>query len=303
MRILIAEDDRPSRRLLTINLAEGGHTVIETEDGTQAWEALQRDRARMVITDWMMPHMTGVDLVKRIRAELDGGYTYTILLTALADKDRVLQGLASGADDYLTKPYLPEELLARVKIGERILQLEDRLRDAREQMEYLAMHDSLTGLLNRRAIQQHIEAETVRAVRTAAPLAVILMDLDLFKEVNDRFGHAVGDQALRMFAEIVQQMVRPYDWAGRWGGEEFLIVLPGVTEVDAVSVAERIRISVETAMLPMPDGSEMRFTVSMGVASATGEKGNIVPEKLVQSADEALYRAKSEGRNRVCLAG
>ncbi len=303
MRILIAEDDRPSRRLLTINLAEGGHTVIETEDGAQAWEALQRDHARMVITDWMMPHLTGVDLVKRIRAELDGGYIYTILLTALADKDRVLQGLASGADDYLTKPYLPEELLARVKIGERILQLEDRLRDAREQMEYLAMHDSLTGLLNRRAIQQHIEAETVRAVRTAAPLAVILMDLDLFKEVNDHFGHAVGDQALRMFSEIVQQMVRPYDWAGRWGGEEFLIVLPGVTEVDAVSVAERIRISVETAMLPMPDGSEMRFTVSMGVASATGEKGNIVPEKLVQSADEALYRAKSEGRNRVCLAG
>jgi two-component system chemotaxis response regulator CheY len=246
--------------------------------------------------------MTGLDLVTRIRA-LDGGYTYTILLTALADKERVLQGLAAGADDYLTKPYMPEELLARVKIGERILQLEDHLGDAREQMEYLAMHDSLTGLLNRRAIQQHVEAETVRATRTAAPMGVILMDLDLFKDVNDRFGHSVGDQALRNFSEIVQQMIRPYDWAGRWGGEEFLIVLPGVSEVDAVSVAERIRISVETAMLPLPDGSAMRFTVSMGVASASGTKGPIVPEKLVQAADEALYRAKSEGRNRVCLAG
>lgn len=302
MRILIAEDDRPSRRLLTINLAEGGHTVIETEDGVQALEVLQRERPRMVITDWMMPNMTGLDLVQRIRA-LDGGYTYTILLTALADKEQVLQGLAAGADDYLTKPYLPEELLARVKIGERILQLEDRLGDAREQMEYLAMHDSLTGLLNRRAIQQHVEAEIVRATRTASSLGLILMDLDLFKEVNDRFGHAVGDQALRNFSEIVQQMIRPYDWAGRWGGEEFLIVLPGVTEVDAVSVAERIRISVETAVLSLPDGSAMRFTVSMGVASANGAKGPIVPEKLVQAADEALYRAKSEGRNRVCLAG
>jgi two-component system chemotaxis response regulator CheY len=302
VRILIAEDDRPSRRLLTINLSEGGHTVIETEDGLQALDVLQRERPRMVITDWMMPHMTGLDLVTRIRA-LDGGYTYTILLTALADKERVLQGLAAGADDYLTKPYMPEELLARVKIGERILQLEDHLGDAREQMEYLAMHDSLTGLLNRRAIQQHVEAETVRATRTAAPMGVILMDLDLFKDVNDRFGHSVGDQALRNFSEIVQQMIRPYDWAGRWGGEEFLIVLPGVSEVDAVSVAERIRISVETAMLPLPDGSAMRFTVSMGVASASGTKGPIVPEKLVQAADEALYRAKSEGRNRVCLAG
>jgi two-component system chemotaxis response regulator CheY len=304
MRILIAEDDRPSRRLLTINLRERGHEVIETEDGEQAWETLQKESARMLITDWMMPLMSGVDLTQKIRAELKDKYTYIILLTALADKSQIVEGLNAGVDDYLTKPYMAEELHARVKIGERILQLEERLRDATEQMQYLAMHDSLTGILNRRAIQEHAEAEARRATRIGTPLGLIMIDLDLFKTVNDQYGHAAGDQALRSFTEIVHQIIRSYDWLGRWGGEEFLIILPGVTSADAVNVAERIRISVETARQSMPDGQQLRFTVSLGVACASPDKdGGIQVNKLIQSADEALYTAKSKGRNQVCLAG
>jgi two-component system cell cycle response regulator len=304
MRILIAEDDRPSRRLLMINLRERGHEVIETEDGEQAWVTLQKENARMLITDWMMPAMSGIDLTQKIRAELKDRYTYIILLTALADKSQIVEGLNAGVDDYLTKPYMAEELHARVKIGERILELEERLRDAKEQMQYLAMHDSLTGILNRRAIQEHAEAEARRAARTSTPLGLIMIDLDHFKAVNDKHGHAAGDQALRAFTDIVHQIIRSYDWLGRWGGEEFLVVLPDITTADAVNVAERIRISVETAMQPMSDGQELRFTVSLGVATAVADSDGLIQvDKLIKSADEALYTAKSKGRNQVCLAG
>jgi two-component system, cell cycle response regulator len=304
MRILIAEDDRPSRRLLTINLNEHGHEVIETEDGQQAWETMQAQRPRMVITDWMMPGLTGLDLTQRIRSELKDSYTYIILLTALANKGRVVEGLNAGVDDYLTKPYMAEELLARIKIGERILQLEERLRDANDQMQFLAMHDGLTGILNRRAIQEHAEAEARRAARENIALGLVLIDFDLFKGVNDRYGHLAGDEALRAFTVIVHQIIRPYDWLGRWGGEEFLLVLPGASAPDAANVAERIRISVETSMLPLPEGEELRFTVSLGVASGIpGRAEGIHVEKLLLAADEALYQAKSKGRNQVCVAG
>src|SRR5574341_1194240 len=290
MRILIAENDRPARQLLVKHLAAGGYDVEEVEDGQQAWEALQRDRFRMLITDWMMPGMTGLDLIRRIRSELQSGYVYCLIVTALGEKSHLVEGLSAGADDHISKPYDGEELLARVKIGDRILQLEDRLREAREQMEYQAMHDGLTGLLNRRAIQDHAEAEVKRAVRTAAPLGLLLMDLDHFKSINDRFGHSVGDQALRMFAEVLLENIRLYDWAGRWGGQEFLCVLPGTTLEGAKSVAERIRASVEDTYLPIPEVDELRLTVSIGVADASGENGLIMLDSLVREADQAVLR-------------
>lgn len=302
MRILIAENDPASRRLLAEQLASGGYEVVELEDGHQAWEALQRERFRILIADWMMPGMTGVDLIRRIRSELQSGYVYCILGMALGEELHVVEGLSSGADDYVSKPYHGEELLARVRIADRILQLEDRLQEAREQMAYQAMHDGLTGLLNRRAIQDHAEAEVKRAVRTSAPLSVLLMDLDHFKSVNDRFGHSVGDQALRMIAEVLLENVRIYDWAGRWGGEEFLCVLPGTALEGARIVAERIRSGVEDTFLPIPEVGELKLTISVGVANASGENGLIMLDSLVREADQALHRAKQEGRNRVCVS-
>lgn len=302
MRILIVEDDRSSRRLLSVNLINGGYEVVEAEDGQKAWDALQRDHFRFVITDWMMPRMTGLDLIQRIRAEIKDGYVYTIIVTALEDKASVIEGLVAGADDYLSKPYYAEELLARVKIGERILRLEDRLGEAHAQMEYQAMHDSLTGLLNRRAIQKHAEAEVQRATRTAAALSVLMLDLDKFKSINDQHGHWVGDQALRMVAEALSSNVRQYDWVGRWGGEEFLCILPSAALAEAHQVAERIRASIAAIVLPLPGVSDLHPTVSIGVACIEGGREVIWLDKLIQAADQALYRAKAEGRNRVCLA-
>jgi diguanylate cyclase (GGDEF)-like protein len=302
MRILVAEDSQTSRRLLKVHLMAKGHEVVEAEDGLTAWEAWRRERFRMVITDWMMPNLAGPDLIQRIRSEPQQGYTYTIIVTALDEKSHVVEGLEAGADDYLSKPFHSEELMARVAIGERILQLEDHLREARQQMEFLAMHDSLTGLLNRRAIQEQAEAELKRAARASSLVSVLLIDLDHFKSVNDCYGHAIGDQALRMFAEILVECIRSYDQAGRWGGEEFLCVLPGTTLNDARVVAERVRVAVADATLPLPEGSDLKMTVSIGVAGASGASGMIVLDKLIQAADSAMYRAKDEGRNRICLA-
>jgi two-component system, cell cycle response regulator len=302
MRILIAEDDRSSRRLLTIHLKTAGYEVVEAEDGQKAWDAINQEHFRLVITDWMMPMVSGLDLIRRIRTELQGGYTYTIIVTALEDKARVIEGLEAGADDYISKPYYSEELLARVKIGERILQLEDGLRTAQEQMEHQAMHDALTGLLNRRAIEKHAEAEVSRAVRSSGLVSLLLMDLDHFKLVNDHYGHAVGDQALQLFAKVVLDSVRLYDWVGRWGGEEFLSVLPGASLAEAGQVAERIRASTELIKFSFSEAADLKLTVSIGVASASGASGPILLDKLVQSADVAAYTAKDQGRNKVCLA-
>jgi two-component system chemotaxis response regulator CheY len=302
MRILIAEDDRSSRRLLKINLVAAGYEVVEAEDGQKAWDALQQEHFRLVITDWMMPVLSGLQLIQRIRTELKGGYVYTIIVTALEDKSHVIEGLDAGADDYLSKPFYSEELLARIKIGERILTLEDGLREAEEQMEHQAMHDALTGLLNRRAIQKHALAEVNRAERSSTQLSILLMDLDHFKLVNDRYGHAAGDQALQLFAGVLLASVRPYDWVGRWGGEEFLCVLPGAALNDAGLVAERIRLGTEQLAPPATDQGSFKLTVSIGVASAENVEGTIQLDNLVRAADLAMYKAKSSGRNQVCLA-
>lgn len=302
MRILIAEDDRSSRRLLNIHLVTAGYEVVEAEDGQKAWEAISKEHFRIVITDWMMPMVSGLDLIRRIRNEIKGGYTYTILVTALEDKARVIEGLEAGADDYVSKPYYSEELLARIKIGERILSLEDGLREAREQMEHQALHDALTGLLNRRAIEQHALAEINRADRASNQLSVLMMDLDHFKQVNDQYGHTAGDQVLQLFADVLVKNVRPYDWAGRWGGEEFMCLLPGADLNEAAMVAERIRANTESVTPPPNYPGPLKLTVSIGAASASQVERPTQLEKLMRAADAAMYQAKTGGRNRVCLA-
>lgn len=301
MRALVVDDDPNLRRIIGIYLSHAGYEVVEAVNGQAAWEHWQADPIQLIITDWMMPVMDGEELVRRLRAaSAVAGYCYIIMLTARTGKGDVVVGLEAGADDYLTKPFDSRELRSRVTIGQRILDLEANLTEARRQMEILAMHDGLTNLLNRRAIHAHAESELSLANRQGSSVSLLLLDIDYFKAVNDTYGHAVGDQALRFVADMLMQKKRPYDWAGRWGGEEFLLVLPKANLEEGARVAERIRASLETTPLVLPDGREIHLRLSLGVSSTQGHLTNtITVNQLLHQADEALYAAKAGGRNQV----
>jgi len=298
MKILVAEDDPGSRRLVTVRLSTAGHEVVEAKDGQSAWELFQHEHFQMVITDWMMPRLDGPGLIQKIRSSGHQNYTYIIMLTAIDDKPKVVMGLESGADEYLTKPFDNKELLARVASGERILKLEEQLIEARHQMEALAMQDVLTGMLNRRAIEEHARTELDLAKRKERPLSIILLDIDHFKAINDQYGHSVGDQTLRHMSEILTKNLRQYDRIGRWGGEEFIVILPDTEISEAITVAERMRIATAETKLSLEQGGDYTVQISLGVACASGSYPTLV--KLVDAADQALYKAKQTGRNRVC---
>jgi two-component system, cell cycle response regulator len=296
VEILIVEDEPISRRLLEYTLRRWGYEVTTTADGNEAWEVLQSPAPpSLVISDWMMPGMDGLELCHRIRSREQPGYIYLIILTARGKKEDVIKGLEAGADDYLVKPFDQEELRCRVKIGERIINLEHRILR-------LANTDALTGILNRRAFMEKMEIEVERAIRENSPLSLIIADLDHFKLVNDRHGHQVGDQVLQEFTRVLSTLIRPYDFLGRYGGEEFSLGFPGMDELNVRLTAERMRQKVEALDIPSPDPSQaIRITASFGAASLRrGSRETL--SSLITRADNALYEAKREGRNRVSLA-
>jgi len=298
MRILVAEDDVGSRRLVKVRLVAAGHEVVDVADGQSAWELFQREFFQIVITDWMMPKLDGPSLIQKIRASNRENYTYIILLTAIDDKPKVVMGLEAGADEYLTKPFDAKELVARVASGERIIRLEEQLIKARQQMETLAMQDSLTGLLNRRAIEEHAHTELSLAKRKGQPLSVILLDIDHFKDINDKYGHPTGDNVLRQLAETLPKNLRQYDRIGRWGGEEFIVILPDTEITKAMAVAERMRTTTAETEFSIENGKHQSVQISLGVTCTSGNYASL--EELVDTADLALYKAKQTGRNRVC---
>ncbi len=297
MRVLIVEDEVVSRRLLEVFLLKLGYEVIPVSSGKEALGVLEGPQApNLVISDWMMPEMDGLELCQRTREIQTAGYIYFIILTSKMDKKDIIKGLEAGADDYLTKPFDQEELRCRIKIGERIVNLERRILE-------LANTDSLTEVLNRRAFIERLQIELQRSNRECVPLSLILADIDHFKLVNDQYGHQVGDMVLRKFSEQLSTTIRPYDFVGRYGGEEFLIGLPGVDCQNAGLVAERIRQQVETISFTSPASTDCFFvTASFGVASLRIGSSEF-PEPLIARADSVMYKAKHEGRNRVCLAG
>jgi diguanylate cyclase (GGDEF)-like protein len=299
-RILIADDEVISRTVLDETLSRWGYEVIVARDGDEAWTALAGEGApQLAILDWQMPGLDGPEICRRLRAEPRESYVYVLLLTARDNRSDVIAGLASGADDYLTKPFDRHELQARLTVGRRILRLQEELIQAREALRIEATHDSLTGLWNRRGVLAILSADLGRAARERTPLAVVVTDLDHFKAINDTRGHLAGDEVLREAARRLQLAVRPYDGVGRMGGEEFLVVLPGTSLEDAVEVAERVRRLIAASPVAVA-GGELSVTLSAGVAAAS--PGLADPDRLLAAADGALYQAKRGGRNRVAAS-
>ncbi|MGH9661723.1 MAG: GGDEF domain-containing response regulator [Bryobacteraceae bacterium] len=297
MRILIAEDDAISRRLLETILGKWGYEVVVAVDGDQAWDSLQaEDAPRLAILDWMMPGKDGIEVCRRVR-ERTAPYVYVLLLSAKSQREDLVHGMEAGADDYITKPFDANELKVRLRAGRRILDLQEQLMSAQDALRDQAARDGLTGIWNRNAIFEVLRRELVRADRESTPLAVIMADLDHFKLLNDAHGHMAGDAVLREATRRMNAGIRSYDAMGRYGGEEFLIVLPGCDTNSGICRAEKLREALSATPF---DTSEGRLTVtcSMGVSS-TSTEGIFDLDTLVRTADAALYRAKGNGRNRV----
>lgn len=296
-RILIADDDPVSRLILKTFLTKWNYAVTEVSDGTSALQVLDReDTPRLAVLDWMMPGMEGVQICRLIRERTERPYIYVLLLTARSDKQDLLRGLKLGADDYLTKPFDAQELEARLLVGERILALQDDLIAAKEELRFKATHDALTGISNRGMVLDAIKREHSRQVREGSPFGVILADLDHFKNINDTYGHLCGDAVLKEATRRMIACTRPYDTVGRYGGEEFLIVVARANESVTLALAERMRKAIESSPFVTESG-EVAITASFGVSVCTNASA-VDAKMLVQLADEALYRAKRGGRNR-----
>lgn len=300
MRILVAEDDPTARKALTALLTRWGYDVELAHDGDEALAILLQPKApRLALLDWGLPGLDGVEVCRAVRFRRDETYTYILMLTGRGDRDSVVAGLESGADEYLVKPVDSHELEARLRTGRRILELQERLLSACATLRERAERDPLTGLYNRDAVLARLEEELSRAARSGQSIGVLLADLDHFKQVNDTRGHLDGDAVLREAARRLRVALRPYDVLGRYGGEEFLAVAPGCDEAGLHHLAERLRRSLGGRPMDAPGGP---LTVTVSVGACLGPAGVGDSELLIRSADEALYRAKDAGRDRAEVA-
>jgi two-component system chemotaxis response regulator CheY len=291
VKILIADDELATQRVLQSLLAKSGYEVVLAKNGRETLEALEREDApNLLILDWLMPDIDGIEICRRVRERGAQRYVYIIMLTAKTATEDFVEGLDAGMDDYLSKPFHPDELRARIRVGERVLALH-------EQLIVQATRDHLTGVLNRGTVIDMGQRELAHAVRKGEPAALILADIDNFKRVNDTYGHIAGDVVLREATKRMAGRLRTYDVLGRYGGEEFVIFLPGCPEGDARRIGEELRAAIASEPVAT-DAGPVQITMSFGLTSVkAGDSARW--EDLVRVADEALYRAKDEGRNRL----
>ena len=295
IQVLIAEDDKLCRTILEKNLNKWGYESISAEDGKEAWEMIQEKNIRIAILDWIMPKMDGVELCKKIRKNKWEEYIYIIMLTVRNQQSDIRKGFAAGVDDYITKPFDTHELEARLQTGKRIISLQNQLLDSQKKLQEIATHDTLTNLLNRYEILNVLAEEFHRGLRENKPVSAVMLDIDFFKKINDSYGHDVGDEVLIEVASRLRGTLRRYDKVGRYGGDEFLAILPGCDLRNAKRIAERLRRAVCNDRIQTEAG-QLFVTVSVGCASSDSQSHKSI-EYLVKFSDKAMYHAKNMGRN------
>ena len=314
MRILVADDEATSRIVLKSMVTKFGHECVLAEDGSTAWELLCSRQFDVLLTDWMMPWVDGPELCRRVRNEdvAADHYVYIVLTTSLDHCQHVLEGMSAGADDYLTKPIDSFALQTTLVVAERVTQLHAKLAGKDGELERLnrelferSLTDDLTGLGNRRRMEQDVEQTHALALRSGQPYGVALFDIDHFKLYNDLYGHVAGDETLRRVAASIDRFSRSGVRAFRYGGEEFLLLVPDCQSPEAISMAaERVRQAVTESAIPhegRPTGPPL-VTLSGGVSWWTPEHHPLSAREVIEQADGALFEAKSTGRNRI-LAG
>lgn len=301
-RILLVDDEPTQRLIMARILRRAGYEVDTAGNGREALAKLEAGDFHLMITDWEMPEMDGIALCSAMRSSPRESYIYTILLTARDAVEHVVAGLRSGADDYLTKPVIEPELIARLNTGQRIVTLERSLRAVNEENRRLSITDPLTGAYNRRYLMEQLPREIERAARYGRTLSVIMCDVDYFKKVNDTHGHLVGDEVLKAFASTLQQCSRACDWVARYGGEEFVVVLPETNVANAKAAAEHLRAHLAATPLALVSGATLPITASFGVSGWP----DIVPiaatvDELMGRCDAGVYASKAAGRNKVSV--
>ncbi|MCX8159766.1 MAG: diguanylate cyclase [Candidatus Saccharicenans sp.] len=297
--ILVAEDDRVTMNLLERKLSGWGYQVHRAEDGQQAWHFLKRPEIRIALLDWMMPGMEGPELCHKLRQSKKSHYTYLILLTSRDTSFDIIQGLEAGADDYMTKPINLLELRARLQTAHRIINLEDNLIKAKRRLSRLASTDSLTHAWNRRAIFGFLAEELSRFGREGRPFGLLMIDIDHFKEINDRYGHPAGDSVLKQLVTLVRSNLRNYDRVARYGGDELILLLPGSDKKATETIASRLLERVRQHRFKISRRISIQITISVG--STTVTSSHDMADNLVKAADRALYQAKKLGRDRMVM--
>lgn len=300
MKLLVADDTKTMRMMLVSLAEEEGYETVVCEDGEQAWEAMQLKQApRLLLLDWEMPGMTGLEVCKKVREQKSDDPPFIILLTSRTDTDDIVVGLEAGANDYILKPYNPAELKARLLVGCRMLDLQTELNRVNQKLLFQASHDPLTSLPNRRALLDYLEKSLSQSVRQNQPLQIVIGDVDHFKKVNDNYSHLAGDLVLIGLASRFRQILKKHGLVGRYGGEEFMFIItpPSLGDLNYVQeICDRV------AAVPIDfEERQIPVTISLGVAEFSPGVTEEDMELLLKQADEALYQAKNGGRNQAVL--